>query len=185
MNAVRHKPCLILNQDYRPLLVISWKRALCLEIIGKEMPGEGIRVVSYYDNDHVTSAGGEDFPLPAVAVTNRYVKRRRKIALKKRNLMIRDNHSCQYCGNDLDRGKSTIDHVVPKSHFDDPVKAHTWDNTVIACLRCNSSKGDKTPKQANMRLLTIPKEPDHGSFYTGMSPWASMPEEWKEFVQAS
>jgi|2_EtaG_2_1085320.scaffolds.fasta_scaffold00016_73 hypothetical protein len=183
MLEIKHQPCLILNQDYRPLLVVSWKRALCLDIIGKEMPGEGIRVISYYDDDYVISAGGDPFPLPAVAVSNRYVKRRRKIALKKRNLLIRDNRSCQYCGEGVQPGKSTIDHVVPKSHFDDPVEAHTWNNTVIACWRCNSSKGNRTPKQANMRLLAVPKEPESGSFYVGLSPWQSMPEEWKDFVK--
>ncbi len=180
----RHKPCLILNQDYRPLQIISWKRALCLEIIGKDIPGEGIRVVEYYDDDVVESAGGDFFLVPAVAVTNHYVKRRKHIALKKRNLLIRDKRTCQYCGKTVTPKMATIDHVKPRSQFDDVKEAHTWDNTTIACLKCNSHKDNRTPEQANMKLLQDPFEPEHGSFYAGISPWAKTPEEWKPYVRA-
>lgn len=178
-----HKPCLILNQDATPLTVISWKRALCLEIIGKEIPGEGIRVLEYYSDDTVESAGGDEFLIPAVAITCRYVKRKRKIALKKRNLLIRDNRCCQYCGCEMHPKDATIDHVVPKSHFDRKSLAHTWENTVASCLPCNSKKGDKTPKQAGMKLKKEPKEPDPSSFYSGMTPWKTMPIEWEKYVQ--
>ncbi len=182
MNEVKHSPCLVLNQDYTPLLVINWQRAICLQIIGKEVPGEGIRIEKYYDDEFITSAGGEKFEVAAVAVSGRYVKRRRKIALKKRNLLIRDERTCQYCGHEVNPKSSTIDHVKPRSHFSRPGLAHTWDNTVIACIRCNSSKDNRTPQQAHMKLLTVPKEPDYGSFYAGMSPWATRPPEWEEYL---
>lgn len=148
------------------------------------MIGEGVRVIEYYEDDLVESAGGDLYPVPAVAVANRYVKRRRKIALKKRNLLIRDNHTCQYCEKELAPKTATIDHVVPKAHFEYSKDAHTWDNTVIACLRCNSRKDDRTPEQAGMKLLTVPVEPDASKFYTGMSPWTSMPDEWRLYVRA-
>jgi len=177
-----HKPCLVLNTDYRPLHVMDWKRALCLDIIGKEIIGEGIRVIEYYEDDTVMSAGGEEFPIPAVAVAGRYVKRKRKIALKKRNLLIRDEKTCQYCGNEVSGKTSSIDHVRPKSHFQRPKEAHTWENTVIACIRCNSRKDNRTPAQARMPLLKIPHEPDTGRFYAGMSPWRVIPKEWEAYV---
>lgn len=177
-----HKPCLILNQDYSPLTVINWKRAICLEVIGKEIIGEGIRVIEYYDDDFAKS-GSNDIQIPAVAVTNRYIKRRRKVALKKRNLLVRDQKTCQYCGKELHPKIATIDHVVPKSHFKNRSEAHTWKNTVIACLKCNSNKDNKTPEQAGMKLLSKPEEPNPGSFYTGISPWKHMPKEWKLYVQ--
>ena len=178
----RHKPCLILNQDYSPLTVINWKRAVCLQIIGKEIPGEGIRVVEYYEDDLVKSAGGDFFPIPAVAVTGRYIKRRRKIALKKRNLLIRDKGICQYCGSILLPKTATVDHVKPKSHFSNEKEAHTWLNTVIACLPCNSRKDNRTPEQAGMKLLNVPKQPDIGKFYVGVSPWFDTPKEWKNYI---
>ena len=65
-----------MNQDYTPLTIINWKRALCLEIIGNEMPGEGVYVVEHYLDDIVTSGGGQQFHIPAVAVTPRFIKKR-------------------------------------------------------------------------------------------------------------
>lgn len=182
----KHKPCLILNQDYTPLTVVDWRRALCLEIIGKEIPGEGIRVIEHYDLDEdiVESAGGEFFAIPAVAVTSRYIKRKRKISLKKRNLFIRDNKQCQYCGSELHPKTATIDHIIPRSRFEKKVEAHTWENTVISCLRCNSRKDNRTPEQAGMKLLTQPKEPDIGAFYACMAPWSDIPKVWENYVYA-
>jgi hypothetical protein len=113
--SVEHKPCLVLNQDYSPLSVISWKRAICLEIIGKEIIGEGVRVIEWYSDDAIKSSGGDDdwIKVPAVAVSNRFVKKRRKIRVKKKNVLIRDNHRCQYCETKLDNRSATIDHIIP------------------------------------------------------------------------
>lgn len=179
----KHKPCLVLNQDYTPLTVISWKRAICLEIIGKEMPGEGITILNHYKDDQVFSAGGQPFEVPAVAVTGRYIKRRRKVKLRKRNLFIRDQGMCQYCSSKLNLKVATIDHVKPKSHFKDSRKSHTWENTVIACSKCNSKKGNRTPEQAGMKLLGKPKEPDAGHFYGYFSTYSTIPEEWRIYVR--
>lgn len=184
----RHKPCLILNADYTPLQVISWKRAICKQIIGKEIPGEGITVIKYYENDVVQSAGGDFFPIPAVAVSNRYINRRRSIALKKRNVLIRDKRICQYCGHEVNPKNATIDHVKPKSHYKTRGEAHKWNNVVIACLECNTKKDNKTPEQAGMKLLSIPKEPDYNSYNVNLysstvSPWHSdVPEEWSVYI---
>ena len=177
-----HKSCLILNQDYRPLQAISWRRAICLEIIGKEIPGEGIRVIEYYTDDTVTSAGGDIFPIPAVAVTNAFIKIKRSVALKKRNLLIRDRKTCQYCGKVISSNAATIDHVVPQSRFMNRKDAHTWDNTVICCLKCNTQKKDYTPKQAGMKLLKEPRFPDNIESYRGVNPYDSMPSEWQAYV---
>ena len=155
-----------------------------LECIGQIIPEEGIRVIDYYENDVIVSASGQEFLVPAVAVSNRYVKRRKKIPLKKRNLLIRDSRSCQYCGEELSPKGATIDHVKPRCKFKVKSHAHTWENTVIACYSCNSKKDNKTPEQAGMKLLTVPREPDPNTFYSGMSPWMKSPEEWKDYVRA-
>lgn len=175
-----HQPCLILNQDGLPLGRISWQRALCLQIIGKEIPGEGIRILKYYEDDIVMSAGGDFFPVPAVGITNRFIKRPRKINLKKRNLLVRDKRKCQYCGIIVTPKTATVDHVIPRSHFKVQSEAHTWENIVVACKPCNSKKGNRTPEQAGMKLLKQPKAPDPGMFFLHHP----IPEEWKLYVQA-
>jgi len=53
----------------------------------------------------------------------------------RKNVLIRDNYTCRYCG-DYAGG---IDHVVPLSLISD----HHPDNLVACCSRCNSTAGNK------------------------------------------
>jgi 5-methylcytosine-specific restriction endonuclease McrA len=42
-----------------------------------------------------------------------------------------------------------MDHVVPKSRGG----KNTWSNLVLSCAACNNKKGNRTPMEANMKLL--------------------------------
>lgn len=170
-----HKPALMLNSDYTPLRIVSWRRAICLSIIGKEIPGEGVRIIKYHD-DYVTSAGGDFFPIPCVIVSNRYIKPK-KPRLSKRNLLYRDDYECQYCGLELGTHNATVDHVVPRKLFKNKSHASSWENMVIACKPCNARKGGRTPEQANMQLNKKPKMVDHYTFW----PHKVLPE-WEEYL---
>ena len=181
---VEHSPCLILNQDYTPLRIADWKEAISDAIIGAEILGEGINIIEWYEDEFVIGANGMEYDLPAVAVTAKYIKRPRVISLRKRNLMVRDNGQCQYCGCHLTREHATIDHVIPRCKFPNKADAHTWENTVIACKSCNSRKDDKTLKEAGMKLLNNPYEPEPGHFYTGMKLNRKIPKEWSLYVPA-
>ena len=136
------------------------------------MPGEGVIVLEHYKDDFVKSSGGIKFFIPAVAVTSRYIKRQRSIKLKKTNLLVRDNSTCQYCNLKLSTKNTTIDHVKPKSHFQTKEDAHTWDNVVIACSRCNTKKANK--------LLKQPREPNSNNFFSFLN--FPIPEEWSIYV---
>ncbi len=57
----------------------------------------------------------------------------------------RDGERCRYC-NGVD--DLTIDHVVPRCQGG----RDCADNLVVACRRCNSRKGGRTPQQAGMAL---------------------------------
>lgn len=67
----------------------------------------------------------------------------------------RDQFKCQYCGIFLTAAKSTIDHVVPRYLGG----TSGWKNCVTACFECNNRKGPRTPEQAGMPLLKVPKIP--------------------------
>jgi len=82
-------------------------------------------------------------------------KRRTSIPLSRRNLWMRDNGTCQYCGHELTLGEMQIEHVIPRCQKG----ATVWENVVAACLRCNKRKDNKTPKQAGMPLLKQPVAP--------------------------
>ena len=56
-------------------------------------------------------------------------------------VMQRDGECCQYCG--AEDGPFHLDHVIPVSRGGD----HGMHNLVVACARCNLSKGAKTPEE--------------------------------------
>ncbi len=133
---------LLLNSSYEPLHICSWRRAIILLVKGKAVA--------------VESNGKQVHPeirMPLVIRLLYYVKiPHKEISLSRRNLMHRDNYMCQYCGK---RSELTIDHVLPRSRGG----KDTWDNVVVACLRCNVTKGNRTPKEADMRLMKQPTRP--------------------------
>jgi len=100
-----------------------------------------------------------------------------RVSASKRAVYVRDGGRCAFCGRELSYGRATLDHVVPKSRvFWDGVASgeislqdrggpsrhdgFALDNLVLACWGCNQRKADRTPEEADMKLLTEPYEPD-------------------------
>ncbi|MAT40219.1 MAG: HNH endonuclease [Ectothiorhodospiraceae bacterium] len=99
------------------------------------------------------------FPFPSIVRLNRYKRIPfKEIILSRKNILRRDGHRCQYCSTT--RAPITVDHVKPKCQGG----PDTWENLVAACIRCNNRKGNRTPEQAGMKLLSIPRRPSHISF---------------------
>ena len=80
---------------------------------------------------------------------------RQEVTLNRRNIFARDRNHCQYCGNRFPANELSIDHIIPRS-MDGPT---TWENLVCACLNCNVKKGNRTPAQAHMHLISDPVKP--------------------------
>ncbi len=96
------------------------------------------------------------FRVPEIILLTQYAGMPRAgVAFSRRNLLIRDHFTCQYCGNNLDSQSLTIDHLVPRSRGG----TSTWLNCVLSCVRCNSRKGSRTPEEAGMQLLSKPSRP--------------------------
>ncbi len=134
---------LVLNASYEPLNIASWKRAVVLLIKEK---------ADQVENSNAMLRFG--FPLPSVIRLRNYIQiPYKEIPLTRRNVLHRDNHTCQYCGH---TGESlTLDHVIPRSRGG----KETWDNMITACLRCNVKKGNRTPREAEMSLSYPPRRP--------------------------
>jgi hypothetical protein len=162
--------CLLLNADYSPLRVISWQRAIVWSIRYEDNNNYGIEILKYYTDKHIQGAGDKQYPVPAVAKTMRYFNLyNRKINFSRRNLFVRDNYTCQYCGIQVCSSQLTYDHIIPKSRFDkDKRLATNWTNIVTACRTCNHKKGNRTPREAGMFLKNFPKEPNYSLEYL---PW--------------
>jgi len=80
---------------------------------------------------------------------------RQSLRFNRRNLFARDNYSCQYCGGSFPTNQLSMDHVLPRSRGGET----TWENIVCSCVKCNTKKGGRTPKEARMRLIRLPSKP--------------------------
>jgi len=137
-----NKACLILNQNYEPLSITNVKRAICLIYLGKAEVVE-----SYSYEIHTVCA---TLTAPSVLRLLYFIHLRRpKLPLTKRNILKRDNYTCQYCG--AKNKQMTTDHVIPKRLGG----KDSWDNLVCACVKCNSQKGGLAPREPC--LLASPK----------------------------
>jgi len=181
-----HKHTLVLNADFLPLGLISWKRAVVLSIINQENSTKGVEVVEYYSNDHIKGVHGKKYLIPAVVRSVKYIKqRRREVPFSRKNVFIRDGCRCQYCGNTFPPDELTYDHVIPRAKLrrqKHKVSPTRWDNIVTACLKCNRRKNNRTPKEANMQLVRQPQEPNPSGYILGLSPWSKIPNEWKTYL---
>jgi 5-methylcytosine-specific restriction endonuclease McrA len=99
------------------------------------------------------------------------------IRLTRKNLMLRDANSCQYCGAKLKNNEATLDHVYPKSRQGDM----SWTNIVISCFPCNVRKRNRTPEEAGMPLRSKPSKPKWYPLSTRFGETA--PDCWKHFIK--
>jgi 5-methylcytosine-specific restriction endonuclease McrA len=163
-----HEPVLLLNINFEPLNVCTSRRALTLVFSGKAdivINGRG----------YIRSSTVE-IELPSIIKMRYMVKRPRpRVALSKREILRRDNYTCQYCGRRS--SMLTLDHIVPR-HLNGP---HSWHNLVAACASCNRRKGGRTPDQAGMRLLRLPYEPSASAHYR-FGRHLDQRQEWEPFL---
>jgi len=103
---------------------------------------------------------------------------KRRIPLTRREVFLRDDHTCQYCG--LHTRDLTLDHVIPRAKGG----KHTWDNLVSACSPCNHRKGQRTVEQARMHLRSMPREPRSNvySIVRRFAPNGELVESWNLYL---
>jgi len=160
---------LVLNQDFTAFTICSVPKAFLLVFMNKaEMISEDGRV-------HLRTVS-RSFPMPSIIRLNRYVTkpfRQGGVVLNRQNVFKRDNHKCQYCASPKDL---TLDHVQPKSRGGKT----SWDNLVTACKSCNGRKGDFTPDEAGMFLVSKPFKPSFVMFLRDFSERVS--EDWMLYL---
>lgn len=163
---------LILTQGYLPHRVVGWQKAITLSYTGKA------EVVETYDE--VIRTVRQAIPMPAVVrLKRRFEARQPKVRFSRANVLLRDEHRCQYCGAEGDSAKLTFDHVVPRSQGG---QTH-WENIVTACRPCNSAKGNRTPEQAGMTLRSRPERPASLPFKLKQMRFGhDLPDPWKSWV---
>lgn len=142
---------LVLNQDFTFLGVCNWKDAISATYCGKAIVEE-----EFDDEVHSPSI---TMKIPAVIRLKRYVRvlyeRITYVSFTKRNVHLRDNFYCQYCGTKFEQRKLSIDHIIPESRCGKT----NWENCVSCCHSCNLVKDSRTPREAGMHLIRTAGKP--------------------------
>lgn len=154
-DALKHKPALVLNADYRPLSYFPlslwpWQDAVKAAWLD--------RVVIIAEYDDVARSPSTVIRIPSVVVLKDYVKPQKRVAFTRFNLFLRDAFCCQYCGA---KGELTFDHVIPRAAGG----LTSWENVVAACSPCNLRKGSKSLRQIGFQLQRTPRAPDAAALH--------------------
>src|SRR5438876_10207281 len=121
-----HAPVLVLNASYEPINVCAARRAVVLVLKGVAMAEE--------ENGHFLHTARFALRVPSVIRLLEYRRIPHQTrALSRKNILLRDRNTCQYCGEVLPSSELTLDHVVPRSRGG----ASTWENLVACCHPCN------------------------------------------------
>lgn len=167
---------LALNRMFMALQVLSAKRAFCLlwkgyaEVINiedgaymaydfenwLELSGLRMQLLERDDDEDWIRGTNFDVQVPRVIRLLNYDRIPKNIVkFSRRNIFLRDENACQYCGKRFTTSSLSLDHVIPRSRGGPT----SWENIVCACLRCNVRKGGRTPQEAGMRLNRRPVKP--------------------------
>lgn len=128
-------------------------------------------------HDRVIRSEKESFELPSVITIKKVVNAflTKTAPCNKKNIYIRDNGKCQYCGCDISYNVATIDHIIPRSRKG----KHEWTNVVISCYKCNQKKGDKFIERVGMSLISQPKKVSYPEVALKLDNRAEV---WKEYL---
>ena len=137
---------LVLNASYEAVTLCSARRAIVLVLKGAAVVEE--------TSGHVVRTAKIRIPVPSVVRLRVYRKMPRpRRSVSRKGVILRDASVCQYCNRKFESRDLTLDHVIPRSRGGES----TWENLVASCLRCNNTKGDRTPQEAGMHLIRAPK----------------------------
>jgi len=147
-----------------PVGWIPWQEAVCLYVkdqIAWEVGERNFKIFGGYSRITGERSALQINSIIAVRGSKVYTGYQTHIPhLTNRELFRRDRNVCMYCGNSFADGDLTRDHVKPRSQGG----LDKWTNVVAACRRCNTSKGGRTPEEANKPLLAIPFIPNNAEY---------------------
>ncbi|MBI3681398.1 MAG: HNH endonuclease [Acidobacteria bacterium] len=141
-----HSPVLVLNASFEPINVCAARRAIVLVLKGVASAEEHAPTCVHSPRQALR--------LPSVIRLLEYRRiPHQSRSLSRKNILLRDRYTCQYCGRALPSGELTLDHVVPRSRAGET----SWENLVACCHPCNNNKGSRTPEEAGMKLHRTPR----------------------------
>lgn len=174
-HSILQRKVVVLNRNWQPIGVTNVRQALLLLFTRYPDTGEpksrllNLADFSTHDTSSswaVSSRRGHEgacgryvltpmhkIRVPQAIVLSRFAAypavTERPALFARRQMFWRDGFRCAYCGvQDKEALRLTVDHVVPQSRGG----SSTFQNCVTACTKCNSRKGNRTLKEAGMKL---------------------------------
>ena len=173
-NGALSSSVLVLNRIYMAVHIVNVRRAFCLlfremaEVIHFEkgqfanysfetwQQASELRADCKQPQEDWIRAVGFEIQVPRVIRLLQFDRLpKQRLHLNRRNILARDEHTCQYCGRHFPTHQLSLDHIIPRSRGGET----TWENVVCACLTCNVKKGGRTPHEARMKLVQHPTRP--------------------------
>jgi 5-methylcytosine-specific restriction endonuclease McrA len=164
-------PVLVLNASYEPINITAVRRAVILVLKGVATTEE--------ENGGFIHSARVVIRIPSVIRLRefRHIPYQTR-ALSRKNILLRDRYTCQFCARVLPAIELTLDHVIPRSRG-----GHTdWDNLVACCHSCNNRKGDRLPDEAGLRLLRPPRPFTLHTSRQLMRMLARSDESWRKYL---
>jgi 5-methylcytosine-specific restriction endonuclease McrA len=164
---------LLLNASYEPLSLVTAPKALTLV-------WRRVAEVLELDRGRFIHTTRFAFEIPSVIRLTHYIdiRSRQNRVTNRHRILARDHYRCQYCGKRGTAFDLTLDHILPKSRGGRIVA----ENLVTACQECNNRKGDRTPEEARMPLLTNPAALYYGLERVALQQAAQTRPEWRKYL---
>ena len=161
------EPCLVLNRSWVPINTTTVRHAITLVVKEAAMviEPETYQLNSFEswaeyeprEGDPVIHSVHSVVRVPEIIVLAHYDRiPRKEVPFTRRNLYRRDDQRCQYCGTRKGGDALSIDHVIPRSKGG----STSWENCVLACVKCNIRKGDRLPWEHDIKPMRTPRRPE-------------------------
>jgi len=164
MGTVFDKKVLLLDSRFKPIRIITVRGAIHLmfrevaqvmnanweRFYVDEWIEETKELLKQDPNTSVIRSVDSAFAVPDVIYLSDFkmTSHASRCACNKKNIVLRDHSTCQYCGTMVSLDSASIDHVIPRSRNGE----YVWSNVVTSCVKCNQAKGDKTPEEWGVPL---------------------------------
>ena len=163
---------LLLNYTYKPLRVITLRRALKMIFKGK------VEVIEEYSEDiNLVSFA---IKAPSIIRLLHFVKRDgiTEPRFSRYNIFARDEFECQYCGKKFCASELTWDHIIPRRLGGES----SWENVVTSCVLCNSIKGGRCLGDCGLKLRRKPVKPRYIPYLFFSFGIKKLPETWLDYI---
>jgi 5-methylcytosine-specific restriction endonuclease McrA len=168
MSSILKERVLVLNNDYTAIAVTNTKTAI------KLLFSERAEIIKHKPNKFIYTVD-DKYQMPSILRLKKWININKvKVPLNKRNIFIRDNYTCAYCGA---KENLTLDHMIPKSKGGED----SWDNLVTCCTTCNNKKDDMMLYETKMKLKYKPSKPSYLKWFSYIGK-QSLEDGWDDYL---